>query len=116
MFSGCEYLTTAPALPATTLAKSCYYGMFEYCSGLTTAPVLPATTLVLACYREMFLWCNNLSSVTCYATEETLYGYNTNDWLYGASSSGTFYAPASAQWDLNSDSGIPEGWNRVDIE
>ena len=28
LFGGCESLTTAPTLPATTLADGCYYGMF----------------------------------------------------------------------------------------
>jgi hypothetical protein len=28
MFAGCKSLTTAPALPATTLANYCYFGMF----------------------------------------------------------------------------------------
>ncbi|MBQ6029125.1 MAG: hypothetical protein IJL24_06325, partial [Treponema sp.] len=32
-------------LPATTLANSCYSGMFSGCTSLTAAPSLPATTL-----------------------------------------------------------------------
>ena len=32
-------------LPATTLANSCYLNMFYKCTSLTTAPELPATTL-----------------------------------------------------------------------
>ena len=43
-------LTTAPELPATTLAEGCYYGMFSTCESLTTAPELPATTLANKCY------------------------------------------------------------------
>lgn len=31
MFEGCTSLTTAPALPATTLASNCYYRMFYSC-------------------------------------------------------------------------------------
>ena len=31
MFIGCSSLTAAPALPATTLADNCYYGMFFDC-------------------------------------------------------------------------------------
>ena len=41
MFSGCTNLTTAPALPATTIAEYCYSGMFDGCTSLTTAPTLP---------------------------------------------------------------------------
>ena len=54
MFVGCSNLTTAPALPATTLAYACYNGMFMDCSSLTTAPALPATTLAVSCYASMF--------------------------------------------------------------
>ena len=50
MFSGCEGLTTAPNLPATTLAQGCYNGMFYGCKSLTTAPELPATRLAKSCY------------------------------------------------------------------
>ena len=54
MFYHCDGLTTAPELPATTLAPYCYYAMFYHCDGLTTAPKLPATTLAEACYKQMF--------------------------------------------------------------
>ena len=50
MFSDCSSLTQAPALPATTLADSCYYNMFSGCTALTQAPELPATTLASYCY------------------------------------------------------------------
>ena len=61
MFSGCTSLTTAPALPATTLASNCYNGMFQGCTSLTTAPELPATTLPTRCYSYMFEDCTNLT-------------------------------------------------------
>ena len=61
MFEGCRALTTAPALPATTLAKSCYNQMFTYCAFLKTTPELPATTLAESCYYYMF---NNCISLT----------------------------------------------------
>jgi len=54
LFYGCYYLTTAPELPATTLAQSCYYQMFQNCENLTTAPNLPTTTLAANCYQGMF--------------------------------------------------------------
>ena len=60
MFDGCTSLTQAPDLPATTLAKSCYYYMFKGCTSLTQAPDLPATTLAEWCYNEMFKGCTNL--------------------------------------------------------
>ena len=62
MFDGCTSLTTAPALPATTLADSCYTGMFQSCTSLTVAPELPATTLAYFCYAYMFCACASLTT------------------------------------------------------
>ena len=53
LFSG-PHLTTAPELPATTLANFCYACMFQDCTSLTQAPALPATTLADYCYYCMF--------------------------------------------------------------
>ena len=61
MFYGCSSLTTAPTLPATTLASSCYSNMFYGCTSLTIAPDLPATTLAGACYYNMFASCSSLT-------------------------------------------------------
>ena len=62
MFRGCTSLTTAPALPATTLATWCYSSMFYSCTSLTTAPALPATTLATECYTYMFAYCTKLTT------------------------------------------------------
>lgn len=62
LFRGCTQLTSAPELPATTLAESCYYMMFNGCTSLTTAPALPATTLARNCYAMMFNGCTSLTS------------------------------------------------------
>ena len=62
LFDECASLTTAPELPATTLAERCYYGMFYKCAGLTTAPELPATTLAPYCYHTMFYQCAGLTT------------------------------------------------------
>ena len=62
MFYGCTSLTAAPELPATTLVNSCYYGMFSGCTSLTAAPELPATTLVNSCYYGMFSGCTSLTA------------------------------------------------------
>ena len=62
MFHGCTNLTTAPALPATTLSDYCYQYMFYLCTGLTTAPALPATTLTTRCYQQMFYGCTSLTT------------------------------------------------------
>ena len=62
LFRDCASLTTAPELPATTLAPFCYYGLFYKCAGLTTAPELPAMTLAPYCYATMFSYCTGLTT------------------------------------------------------
>jgi len=61
MFNDCTALTSAPELPATKLATRCYYNMFANCSALTLAPELPATTLAEGCYMDMFSSCTKLT-------------------------------------------------------
>ena len=60
MFEGCTSLTSAPELKATTLANNCYSSMFSGCTSLEKAPELPAKTLVKACYFCMFYGCTSL--------------------------------------------------------
>ena len=60
LFEGCSKLVNAPALPATVLAQNCYQGIFHDCTSLVTAPKLPATTLAINCYQNAFLDCINL--------------------------------------------------------
>ena len=62
LFNNCTALTTAPELPAMTLADNCYFGMFYNCSSLTTAPKLPAQTLKDRCYCYMFTGCSSLTT------------------------------------------------------
>ena len=62
MFYTCTYLEKAPELPATTLAKNCYAYMFYGCTRLETPPqILPAMTLAISCYDYMFADCRNLA-------------------------------------------------------
>ncbi len=42
------------------MADSCYSYMFYGCTGLTTAPALPATTLENNCYSYMFYGCTKI--------------------------------------------------------
>ena len=86
LFNGCTVLTSAPELPATTLADHCYYYMFFNCTSLTSAPELKATTLADCCYESMFEACTKLSTVTMLApgdkmSEATSCYYG---WLYEA--------------------------------
>lgn len=62
MFQDCVFLTIAPKLPAISLAESCYMYMFKDCTSLTTAPELPATTLADNCYNGMFIDCEFLTT------------------------------------------------------
>ena len=62
MFSGCTNLTSAPVLPATTLVNNCYQAMFSGCTSLESAPKLPATTLADNCYYDMFVGCTSLTA------------------------------------------------------
>ena len=76
MFYGCTKLVSAPALPATTLANSCYQSMFSNCKSLTSAPELPATTLTVLCYAGMFYGCTKLVSAPALpATTAVLWCY-----------------------------------------
>ena len=63
LFKNCTQLTSAPDLPAKTLADDCYSYMFNGCSKLETGPKeLPATTLADDCYSHMFFGCKNLKT------------------------------------------------------
>ena len=85
MFEGCTNLTSAPELPAKTLADYCYLGMFTDCSNLTSAPELPAETLADCCYQEMFWGCTKLSTVTMLAPSDQITSkYASLNWLENA--------------------------------
>ena len=60
LFENCKALTSAPDLPAETLADNCYLSMFRNCTNLVNAPALPAETLNEFCYENMFEGCTNL--------------------------------------------------------
>ena len=62
MFYGCTSLTSAPELKATTLADQCYFAMFSRYTSLTSAPELKATTLADECYSSMFYGCTSLTT------------------------------------------------------
>ena len=69
MFANCKNLVKAPALPAKTLTEFCYESMFEGCTSLKTAPELPATTLADYCYRSMFSDCRSLDTAPTLSVE-----------------------------------------------
>ena len=91
MFYQCG-LTSAPELPATTLASQCYYHMFDYCKYLTTAPELPATTLATSCYNYMFKNCYSLNDMKV-AFSKFPSSSMTSSWVTSVASAGTFSCP-----------------------
>ncbi len=116
LFSGCTQITSAPELPAKTLATFCYEHMFEGCTALTSAPELPAKTLANYCYRYMFNGCTNLSSVTMLATD-----VGANDclrsWIFdaGTGAISRTLTVASAVAYTAIESTLPDNWKK-DVE
>lgn len=121
LFYNCQALTSAPELPAKTLANYCYGEMFSGCTSLTSAPVLSATELAGSCYFDMFSGCTKLSTVTMLAPSDQI--TNTSfccaNWLenagtdksvssrtlkvqneaaYNALKSNTDYLPFNSKW------------------
>ena len=66
-------------------SKARFCSLFKDCSVLTSAPELPATTLALICYYSMFSGCKKLSTVTMLAPSgQITSSYAFTNWLYGA--------------------------------
>ena len=117
LFQDCSVLTSAPELPATTLADHCYYYMFFNCTSLTSAPELKATTLADCCYESMFEACTKLSTVTMLAPGDKIseatdcyYG-----WLYEAGtdktiSSHTLKIQDKTAYDVLNKGYLPAEW------
>jgi hypothetical protein len=82
MFKGCKNLTSAPELPAKIATESCYSNMFYGCTSLTTAPELPATTLAKYCYGSMFEDCTNLTTAPKELPAMTLADYCYSEMFY----------------------------------
>jgi hypothetical protein len=95
------------------ITEGCYQHMFRNCTSLTTAPELPATTLANYCYQNMFNGCSKLSNITMLATNISASGC-LNNWVKGISSSGTFIKHPDMDSLSSGSSGIPEGWTVVD--
>ena len=83
--------------------------MFYNCTSLTTAPVLPATTLATYCYSGMFQGCTNLSYIKALFTTTPSSTY-TGSWVDGVAANGTFVKSSSASWTTRGVNGIPSGW------
>ena len=87
--------------------------MFYNCTSLTTAPALPATTLTdYYCYGSMFQGCSKLVSINVNFTGFNYSNNATLDWVDGVAASGTFTCP-SALPDTRGTSYIPAGWTII---
>ena len=111
MFQNCPLLTQAPVLPAEGLAEFCYYYMFENCTALTSAPELPAYQLIESCYAYMFQGCTSLNYVS--VGFDNWVPNATSDWLNSVSATGTFVCPSTLidNTTERSTSTVPSSWN-----
>ncbi len=109
---------SAPLVLPSTVNARCYKNMFRG-TLLTTAPDLPATTVADACYASIFRECPNLTSARCNlrnATKEQLENA-VDKWLVKSGSTtmlnneGTLYCPESMNevWNTLHKSGISIG-------
>lgn len=118
LFTWCKVVDARDlVLPATTLVHACYAEMFSGCTSLTTAPVLPATTLAGQCYNHMFDGCSSLNSIVMMTIEWDM--ANTDMWLHGVNSLGTFGVNPIADYGsevIGDPSGIPNGWEIIPVE
>ena len=113
MFQNCSLLTQAPVLPTEYLADFCYYYMFENCTSLTEAPELPAYQLIESCYAYMFQGCTSLNYVKVWF--DNWMQNATDNWLNNVAATGTFVCPSTllgnTSEDLRSTSTVPSSWN-----
>ena len=120
LFYSCAALTSAPELPAKTLANYCYYHMFEGCTSLTSAPELKATTLAASCYSRMFYGCTKLSTVTMLAPSDQISKKSDccNNWLNNAGTDKTVSSrtlkvmDADAYTALEGKGYLPDNWKK----
>lgn len=108
LFKSCSGLTSAEnlILPVTALTNGCYDNMFIGSRALTTAPELPAPTLADYCYQYMFSGCTSLNYIKCLATS---IGYSsTTHWVRGVqTTSGTFVKAKTMEGWSRGNAGIP---------
>ena len=110
MFSGCTGLTEAPKLPANTMEEGCYQSMFSGCTGLTETPLLPATKLAANCYQSMFSGCEKLSYISAQFLDWNTSNNSTTDWVNGVAATGSFTCNSALDQSLEGPNYIPNGW------
>ena len=112
MFRDCIYLKKAPSvLKIVQINRNSCFCMFLGCTSLKESPYLNTDLKAPFCYRNMFYNCSSLNKIT---SKFTSWGNYFLSWVYGVSSSGTFYCPSSLPIQYGV-SRIPSGWNVVRI-
>ena len=100
----------------TQKARFCW--LFHYCGVLTSAPELPATTLADYCYYNMFDNCKKLSTVTMLAPSgQITYSNAFTGWLDGAgtgASSRTLKVQDEAAYNalIGNSNYLPDMWKK----
>lgn len=86
-------ITSAPELPATTLAPHCYCQLFYECSQLVSPPsTLPATTVPETAYYNMFGYCSQLTYTPTFPPALTVGSQGMRNMFAGCSSLRAFNA------------------------
>ena len=117
MFTRCTKLTQPPEMKATTSAEEACSGMFQGCTKLKNSPTIKMRTLASNCCYKMFCDCTSLNCVTSYIGKDYLGNDYTGQWLYNASSSGTYFDKNDDQVLYNllignrNSTTVPEKWD-----
>ena len=117
MFRGTS-IVDAPEFPATTLAASCYLGMFRGCKLIERCNFLPAATLKSGCYTSLFNTCPKFKYIKTNFNSFTVSGSSvTGSWLKDVASIGvaklTTSAATQAQNALSAGT-VPTTWAYID--
>ena len=133
MFLGCTNLSTIPGrlfnttwtIPGT-VCSGMFQTMFFQCTSLTSTPeinvvnghTLQSQYAASSIFADMFSGCTSLNEVKAGDNTSWLYNGAANTevysgWLNNVAASGTFRTTSASVWTLNSSSGIPSGWTRV---
>lgn len=96
----------------TTTNTNHFYNLFYNCK-ISGRPVIISKVLKSYSLNCTFKSTQNLNEVEIHST--TIATGAFSEWLSGAAATGTIYAPAALSLAENSNSGVPSGWSRVDI-
>ena len=121
MFKGCTSITTIPSISATTIPSGAMKEMFSGCTSLTTVDLSNITSIyadpnnIEGGMQEMFSGCTSLNKV--YGPNVSTWNDDaTYNWLYDVSVTGKL-KPGNIYVQMTSGpSGIPSGWDIVELK